>query len=85
MGKLDTVSSKSHSDFPQPREDEESLTLRPDWSVEEERRAKRKYVTPCFPVTSLWRHSSLPSNTVSYLLCGDPAAPSVLLRLELFL
>jgi hypothetical protein len=53
MGKLDTVSSKSHSDFPQPREDEESLTLRTDWSVEEERRAKRKYVTPCFPVALL--------------------------------
>lgn len=42
MGKLDTVSSKSHSDFPQPREDEESLTLHKDWSLDEEKRAKRK-------------------------------------------
>lgn len=40
MGKLEPTSSKS--DFPQPREDEESLTLRNDWSVEEERKAKRK-------------------------------------------
>lgn len=40
MGKLEQTSSSS--DFPQPRDDEESLTLRNDWSVEEERRAKRK-------------------------------------------
>jgi hypothetical protein len=56
MGKLDTVSSsKSHSDFPQPREDEESLTLRNDWSIDEEKRAKRKYViTLLFSFPSSW-------------------------------
>ncbi|CVK86186.1 hypothetical protein FPRO04_07868 [Fusarium proliferatum] len=53
MGKLDTVSSKSHSDFPQPREDEESLTLHRDWSLDEERRAKRKLDLIIMPLLTL--------------------------------
>ncbi|KAF4475714.1 nicotinamide mononucleotide permease [Fusarium agapanthi] len=53
MGKLDTVSSKSHSDFPQPREDEESLTLHQDWSLDEERKAKRKLDLVVMPLLTL--------------------------------
>jgi hypothetical protein len=40
MAKLET--SQSNSDYPAPRDDEESLTLHKDWSPEEEKKAKRK-------------------------------------------
>jgi hypothetical protein len=40
MAKLETT--QSNSDYPVPRDDEESLTLHKDWTPEEERKAKRK-------------------------------------------
>lgn len=42
MGKLETNSDPNQ--FSRPRDDEEALTLRNDWSPQEERKAKRKYV-----------------------------------------
>jgi hypothetical protein len=40
MAKLETT--QSDSDYPAPRDGEESLTLHKDWTPEEERKAKRK-------------------------------------------
>jgi hypothetical protein len=41
MSKLDTKSADP-TEYSPPREDEEALNLRADWSREEERKAKRK-------------------------------------------
>ncbi|KAF4422239.1 hypothetical protein F53441_14296 [Fusarium austroafricanum] len=54
MGTPETTSkSLSSSDFPQPRDDEESLTLHNDWSDHEERLAKRKLDVIIMPLLTL--------------------------------
>ncbi|KAL3589831.1 hypothetical protein FPOAC2_12012 [Fusarium poae] len=51
MAKLET--SQSNSDYPAPRDDEESLTLHKDWSPEEEKKAKRKLDLVIMPLLTL--------------------------------
>ncbi|RBR19176.1 uncharacterized protein FIESC28_05641 [Fusarium coffeatum] len=51
MGHPETT--KSNTDFPVPRDDEESLTLQKDWTPEEERKAKRKLDLIIMPLLTL--------------------------------
>ncbi|KAF5004141.1 hypothetical protein FDECE_9355 [Fusarium decemcellulare] len=52
MGKIDSNSSDPNS-FARPRDDEESLTLHQDWSVDEEAKAKRKLDLIIMPLLTL--------------------------------
>lgn len=47
MGRVDLPPPETHEGYPPPAEDEVVITIERDWTVEEEKKAKRKYEA-CF-------------------------------------
>jgi hypothetical protein len=47
MGRVDLPPPETHEGYPPPSEDEVVITIERDWTVEEERKAKRKYEELC--------------------------------------
>lgn len=43
MGRVDLPPPETHEGYPPPAEDELVIIIERDWTVEEERKAKRKY------------------------------------------
>jgi hypothetical protein len=48
MGRVDLPPPETNEGYPPPADDELVITIERDWTVEEERKAKRKYEAPAY-------------------------------------
>ena len=53
MGRVDLSPPEAHEGYPPPAEDELAITVERDWTVEEEKKAKRKLDLLIMPLLTL--------------------------------